>query len=377
MSRRSHSVPDHAEPPTSLVDVDRASAASRISRRALLHRAAFGASALAFAPSQAWAGEKRHSSSTMTPVIDAFEGRLIGKSRDALFVERWSSPVRVPVTPTTELWRGIDTSLGSFLEGDQVLVRTVDGLLTNAWANLVKVRGQITGQTSHGYEVTDEKMHSRVELVVDGGTKLRDAVTGSSVLLPALPVDTWVDAAGLRTDGGVIASNASYALPGSQNVVDLGKIDVTFSTDGPLVSFEYRQMASWFDCPNGAGRCRTCNTSNSGQLAWPALDTCGCCSPTCCDCAKNCLAQVYLSCGSGMIVADPCNPTVQAACVVVDCGPCNNKTCHTKCTTTTCTHTCTECGVTRPTPVVDLTKPTFTIFRNPASFGCMLANVKN
>ncbi len=375
LSLEGDSVP--VAPPREATPINSPSAASRISRRALLHSAVFGAGALAIGPSRAWAMGSPHSSATAPPLVDAFEGQLLGKGQDVLVVERWSSPVQVPVPSTAELWKGVDTSLGSFLEGDQVLVRTVDGVLTNAWANLVKVRGQITGQTSSGYEVWDEKKRTKAELVVDGGTTLKDAMTGSSVLMPSLPVDTWVDAAGLLTDGYVVASNASYALPEQQNNVDLGSIDVTFSNDGALLTFEYRQMASWFDCPNGAGRCGTCNTSNSGQLAWPALDTCGCCSTTCCDCAKNCLTQAYLSCGSGVIVTDPCNLNLQSSCVVVDCGPCNNTGCHARCTTTTCSHTCTQCGVTRSTPVVDMTKPSFAVFRNPASYGCMLANVKN
>jgi hypothetical protein len=75
-------------------------------------------------------------------------------------------------------------------------------------------------------------------------------------------------------------------------------------------------------------------------------------------------------------VTDPCTG-IYNGCAVVDCGPCNNQNCHSQCTNNTCNHTCTECGVTRPTPVIDLTIPTFTVFRNPAIYGCMLANVTN
>lgn len=345
--------------------------AARISRRALLQRAAFGAAAIGYAGLRvpgAWAG------SGTTDEIDAFEGVLMGVNPNNLVVERWGAPVQVPVTAAATFWKGGDTGIRAFQEGDQVLVRLVSGSLTNAWANLTKVRGEIAKGSRGSYIVVDDLTKDEILLTTDGSSALVDAVTATPTVPTSLPIGTWVDAAGLAVDGGIIVSNVRYALPDAEPIYLPRSPKITGAGSDAALSFEYRNMGSWFSCPTGAGRCGTCNTSNSSQVAWPALDTCGCCSTSCCDCAKNCMAQVYLSCGSQVVLYDACS-NIGNTCKIVDCGPCNNQSCHTRCTTVTCSHFCTECGGHETTPIVDLTKPTFAVFRNPAVYGCIEVRV--
>lgn len=346
---------------------------NRYTRRAALQRAALGAGGLAaaaYAPA-AWAG-----ASAPTATIDAFQGTLLGKSGASLVVERYGRPVSVPVGHATDLWKGGPTSIDGFIEGDNVLVRTVEGQTTNAWSNLLMVRGSVTGRTPEGYEVRDDHSGTTFEVVIDSRTKSEDAFGRLSVLPAHLPMDTWVHCVGLGVDGTILGSVARVGLPDAKPLpLRIEPPKVVYDSSGALLSFEYRQFASVYTCSTGAGRCGTCNTSNSSQLAWPALDTCGCCSGTCCDCAKNCLAQAYLTCGSSVIVTDPCT-LVSDSCHVVDCGPCNNTGCHT-CSPLTCGHTCTECGGTVSVPVVDLTMPTFAIFANITQRMCIRATVKN
>jgi hypothetical protein len=357
----------------------------RISRRSFLSRAAVGAAAMA-APgvlqtADGWAGVPEDVAMARGPggsVIRAFEGALVGLTESSLVLQVAGKETEVPATASATLWKGEDTGMGSFAVGDDVLVRTVDGGLTNAWANLIKVRGEITAAIPGGYEVLGGDGKS-IGVLFDGATRSEDALSSRPTVPGSLPLGSYLDVAGLRVDGYLRASTARYVTPGALEPQGSGApvaSDANASGPSPLVTFIYTNMASWFTCSTGAGRCGTCNTGNSSQLAWPALDTCGCCSGSCCDCAKNCMSQVYLSCGSCVIVKDPCT-NISNTCHVVDCGPCNNTSCAGSCSPNTCGHTCTECGVPRTTPVVDLTKPTFATFRNPASFGCMLANVMN
>lgn len=346
---------------------------NRYTRRAALQRAALGAGTLAAATytPRAWAG-----ASAPAGTIDAFQGTLLSKSSDSLVVERYGRPVTVAVGVATDLWKGGPTSLAGLIEGDDVLVRTVGAQTTNVWSNLAMVRGVVTGTTASGYEVQDDHAATSYEVVITSATKSEDAFGRMSVLPAKLPVGTWIHSVGLGMNGTILGAVARIGLPDTKPLpLRIDPPTVVYDAAGALVSFEYRQFASVFSCPTGAGRCATCNTSNSSQLAWPALDTCGCCTSTCCDCAKNCLAQAYLSCGSAVIVTDPCT-LISDSCNVVTCGPCNNQSCQT-CSPITCGHVCSECGGTISVPVVDLTMPTFAVFANITQRMCIRATVKN
>jgi hypothetical protein len=351
-------------------------ASAQLDRRTLLKRAALAAGAVALG-SAADAGRAFGGGIGPDGPIDAFEGSLLAVGPSTLVVERWNASVTLEVSALSTLWKGGDVPISSFKVGDTVLVRTVAGSLTDAWANLEKVRGTIIGATPRGYEVRDG--HGNLtEVVFSGTTRMEDAL-GKRQLPPARFDDgTWVDAAGLGVDGTIFSSIVRYQLPGTQpRAAKMVPPRVTYSEDR-ITSFEYRSFASWYSCCTGCGGCSSpkCNTSNSSQTAWPALSACGCCTGTCCDCAKNCLAQAYLSCGTAVIVTDPCT-NISNTCTIVDCGPCNNVSCKTCSPGPTCSHTCSICGGNPSPPIVDLTKPTFTVFRNPANYGCTLANVKN
>lgn len=343
-------------------------------RRSLLKRAALTAGAVALGAAADAAPAFAGGTGPDGP-IDAFEGLLLAMGADTLVVERWNAPVTLDVTSLATLWKGGDVAISAFNVGDSVLARTVAGNLTNAWANLVKVRGTIVGTTSRGYEVRDGDGHS-TEVIFSGATKMEDALGRRQLPPAAFENGTWVDAAGLGVDGTIFSSILRYQLPGAQAAAaQMEPARVNYSANR-VTSFEYRSFASWFDCPTNAGACKTCNTSNSSQTAWPAMSACGCCTTTCCDCAKNCLAQAYLSCGTNVIVTDPCT-NISNTCAIVSCGPCNNVSCNTCSPGPVCSHHCAICGGNPTPPIVDLTKPTFAVFRDPSLYGCTLANVKN
>ncbi len=58
--------------------------------------------------------------------------------------------------------------------------------------------------------------------------------------------------------------------------------------------------------------------------------------------------------------------------MIVDCGPCMS---NCGCSTNVCGHVCDYCGLSRTHPVVDLTKPTFTVFYDPSKVMCFPAKV--
>src|SRR5690606_6006927 len=122
-------------------------------------------------------------------------------------------------------------------------------------------------------------------------------------------------------------------------------------------------------------RCGTCSTTRSDQAAWPAMDSCGCCSSRCCDCSVGCKDQVRIACGKDVTVVDPCSGRSRIV-YIADCGPCQKASC-AGCSPEVCGRSCSNCGITRYTPVIDLTKPTFIAFGyDPAVRGCFPCTVR-
>jgi hypothetical protein len=85
----------------------------------------------------------------------------------------------------------------------------------------------------------------------------------------------------------------------------------------------------------------------------------------------NCLALAIASCGHHVQVTDACSGKYHDT-VIADCGPCMS-TCN--CSINVCNHTCSLCGKSSTHPIVDLTKPTFAVFRDPNNYGCFPAKV--
>ncbi len=95
------------------------------------------------------------------------------------------------------------------------------------------------------------------------------------------------------------------------------------------------------------------------------MDRCGSCSRSCCDCSSGCRNQVYLSCNSQVMVKDLCTGTSRQI-TIVDCGPNQNQYCTAGCGWPDCLR--------YSTPIIDLTRPTFAWFHDPAQ-GCFSCEV--
>ncbi len=364
-----------------------------LNRRDFLRSAVFGIAATAI-PRGALASTPV-SDTSPSDDVDCFEGSLIGASAASIDVQADDGVRLVPVGAATTVWKGGETNLGSLVPGDDVLVRVVGGTLDRAWANLGIEKGFVAGTAPGGYVLTvnNGDLAQDILLAVDDSTRWQDAISGQDTTWPAdFPPGTWVQASGLAVADGLRAALLRYVLPGTapaQSPVTPGPDKVRKVPLGPLAlcNVTYSGIASLFDCANGKGRCVTCNTSNSAQLAWPHQDTCGNCA-LCCDCSATCKNQTLKSCGDNVSVVDVCSH-VQRNCTIVDCGPCQKcKTCSScncstgggccpstnaccgacgNCNICVCSHGSTIC-VSRTGPVVDLTRPTFTVFRDPTQF---------
>jgi hypothetical protein len=269
----------------------------------------------------------------------------------------------VAVGSSATLWRGGEQPLGALRAGDRVLVRLESGELGRAWANLTRWRGTAIEKTDGGF-VGGMNARPAVDIVTNERTRYEDAFTGDRGTSAGVAIERGIDVIGRDLDGAIEASLIRYESGPAPALK--ATLPVTPDIQCRLT---YNGIASWFVCSGGSGRCGTCSTSRSDQTAWPAFDRCGCCNSSCCDCAKNCLAQWYLPCGYGVEVADVCTGRIKDV-FIADCGPCNNQSCAS--CPVTCSHSCGGCS-TRTTPVVDLTKPTFAYFRDPASNGCFPA----
>lgn len=176
-----------------------------------------------------------------------------------------------------------------------------------------------------------------------------------------------LDIIGEAIPEGVRASRIELIPVAGEYLVDTPEEEsrVEHAPDGPYSIYTYTGYASWFNCPTGAGRCGSCNTSRSDQCAWLALDTCGSCSWSCCDCSRGCKNQIYLWCGKDVKVIDLCQSKSRTV-YIADCGP--NQISY-------CSRRCNDCKG-RTSPVIDLTRPTFAYFYDPATRGCFSCKVE-
>ncbi|MGH7862026.1 MAG: hypothetical protein ACREOS_07250 [Candidatus Dormibacteraceae bacterium] len=357
---------------------------SAVGRRRFLQRAVMGALAVPLTPSLL--NPLVPSEQGGKPNIEIISGILAASSMSSVDITTNGQHRRITLATNAAIWKGGETTPASLRNGDDVMIRIVNpaGTAVRLWANLSRVRGVVVGWDKGGYVVQTggngtPKQNLLLELSPQAtfGDAANYAVTGAN---PSLAIGFGVDAIGEQIPGGIRAT-LLYFAPGSPSGPALpqkprtdGTAKIQRVSNGPLTMcyYSYNGYASWFDCANGAGRCTTCDTSNQYQLAWPALDTCGCCSVTCCDCSKNCVNQVYLSCGSHVNVSDACSSN-KLGCTVVSCGPCQEANC-SGCTPARCGASCSDCaGYTNN--IVDLTKPTFAYFYDPATRGCFSCSV--
>ncbi len=195
---------------------------TRMNRRLLLQRAALGAAAVS---SLARVAPAKGAAMPNGATIDAFEGRLLSKSGSTLLVQRGASEESVTVTPAATLWKGSDDTLAAFSEGDDILVRLVNGQLTNAWANLIMLRGTIEGSVRGGYEAVDDRSRARMQLVTDGRSALENALTGGPVMPASLPAGTWVQAAG-SIDSSPLSTRVLHMPAVAAHVTPLNRINL-------------------------------------------------------------------------------------------------------------------------------------------------------
>jgi hypothetical protein len=351
--------------------------ASAFSRRDFLSAAALGAATyVAAGPTASFASASDGLISTAN--IDAFEGVLRGFAQGTFEIDTGYGVRQVVALASSTFWKGGETSWNSFALGDSVLVRTVDGQLDRAWANLTRLRGQVVSGGSSGNLTValDDSGNEKVVVAAPNTASFVDSFT-ATVGRVSLPPTTGIDVIGLQTPTGLVASVIGYGLPGATPVQSPQPSPtitqaVAAAPDVLMCTYTYNHFASWFTCGTGLGRCGTCNTSNSSQCAWPSQETCGCCTSSCCDCDHGCVTLAVAGCGHHVQVTDACSSKYRDT-VIADCGPCLS-TCGCS-GTSVCGHTCSLCGKSRTHPVVDLTKPTFAVFRDPASFGCFPAAV--
>jgi hypothetical protein len=298
---------------------------------------------------------------------------------------------KIQIPDGIPVWKGRERPLSALTRGDELMIRLhiPSGMALRLWANLTRVQGVVTRVLPGGYELRTGGPHSaprnlRLELgeevlVADWLTERpRDAsalrleegdfvdVIGERILEGIQGTRIWVHPA---RQAGMVSSPT-----GSPPAAD--RVEV--SPNG-LCWYIYTGYAGWFDCPTGAGRCGTCNLSRSDQGAWPAMDTCGCCTWNCCDCSRNCKNQIYLACGKDVVVYDQCSAKVRTV-YIANCGPCQRANCILDCVpnhpdTDLCNRSCADCRGGRAA-IIDLTKPTFTYFYDPAQRGCFSCEVQ-
>lgn len=355
---------------------------SRLSRRNFLSSAALGAAYVAARPpiSFASSGVSPSVAPVSTANVDAFEGVLRSFSKGTFEIETGGVVSQVVALSGSTFWKGGETSGDRFSVGDSVLVRTVNGQLDRAWANLIQASGTVVAGGSDGVRIAlDDHGTNQLAVALPSTTDFRDVFTGQATRV-ALPPSTSVNVVGLETPSGLVASAIRYQLPGAQPQLQPTQPSVTVtqavsaSPDVLMCTFTYNHFVSFFSCPTGQGACGTCNTSNSSQCAWPAQDTCGCCAHNgCgCDCAHGCVTLAIAGCGHHVNVTDACSGKVRDT-VIADCGPCMNSC---GCSLNVCGHVCDLCGLSRTHPIVDLTKPTYSIFRDPSQVMCFPAKVQ-
>jgi hypothetical protein len=284
---------------------------------------------------------------------------------------------RLAFNGNTSFWKGGEITPYALAKGDEVMIRALvpRGLALRVWSNLSRVGGVVVRVAEKGYVLGVSDLHTsegELMLEISERTLFGDYMTHSSIGKDkgVISEGDYLDAIGERIPEGLRTTLVyHHAERGTSRHQPVPQVEVAGQKriSPEYTKYYYLGYAGWFNCPTGAGRCGTCSTSSSRQTAWPALDTCGCCSWNCCDCSKGCKNQVYLWCGKWMEVSDICQGKTRWV-YIVDCGPCQKANCG-GCSPELCSRQCSDCrgyyGA-----VIDLTKPTFAWFYDPAYRGC-------
>ena len=343
--------------------------ANDASRRDFLKSAALGLTGLALAPG-VLDYMARSSLAFAGPVsgfndIRAFEGVLGSVGSGYIDLTVAGASHRLPVTSSTNYWRGGTTSLSALAIGDSVLVRLApDYSVDFAWANLDRVVGVSAGRSADGFIVHHSPGDRGTAVSFSSNANYErwgSGTTAADANARAGEPGTVIDAIGLRrSDGSLIATTVAVYDPGGAPAFTN---TATAAGAAAAADPQYKGRVTWFNCGNGAGACGTCNTSKSNQAAWPNLGGH-------CEFSVGCLNQGQLACGSSFTLYD-CSQNAHGM-VIVDCGPCQNcsafpQICHSACST---------CSQNPAGTICDLTKPSFSVYRNPAVYGCFTGTAK-
>jgi hypothetical protein len=349
---------------------------SRLRRRRFLQGAVLGAAAAPLTPALAAAA----AGPTEGEQPQIIGGRLVSLSQGGdLEVEDGTGRRVMQLTAATSIWKGGESLPAALRPGDDLMVKWLpgDGLALRVWSNLTRVEGVVRSAGRSRLVLRFERpnrTHYDVAVEVARDALFGDFTTQSLGGGRTVSKGMYADVIGEALPDGRVRGTLLYVHDGSAGqAAPAGPQAQAPAADGGAALATYSGNATWFACSSGAGRCGTCSTSRSDQAAWPALDTCGCCGSSCCDCSRGCKNQVYLRCGSAASVTSVCNSRTKTV-YVADCGPCQRANCG-GCSPDLCGRGCSDCrGYTGV--VIDLTRPTFAAFGyDPAVRGCFSCTV--
>jgi hypothetical protein len=360
-------------------------------KRRFLGRALGAFGAFAIGPRLRSVISPLHPSPSSLGEIEVLAGSLRAFTDDEVEIETLAGLRKIRIPNGISVWKGGERPLSALTRGDELMIRlhVPSGTALRLWANLTRVQGVVTRVIPGGYELRTGGLYNaprtlRLELgeEVSVADWLTERPRDASPL--RLEEGDFVDVIGERIPEGIRGTRI-WVHPARQVERLSSPADSLPAADrievGPngLCWYIYTGYAGWFDCPTGAGRCGTCNLARSDQAAWPAMDTCGCCTWNCCDCSRNCKNQIYLACGKDVVVYDQCSTKVRTV-YIASCGPCQRANCIPDCVpnhpdTDLCNRSCADCRGGRAA-IIDLTKPTFAYFYDPVRRGCFSCEVR-
>lgn len=352
----------------------------RINRRKFLQNAALGIGTVSltlFTPKvyQAQAYEYEY---------DVYGGLLVGKGDNWIEIQENDQTRKIFTDPNTFFWKGGETFINSLNIGDEIITRAtlVSNTAIKVWSNITRYKGHVIKETKGGYILKIKTKNNSEELellaAIDENTLFGDPevdlIPEKKKISEHLKIDDFVDIIGETTTDGILATTIIHRPetknPSSSKSKTKLQVAASSSIVGPNTIWVYTGHSNWYDCATGAGGCAgSCNISNSYQTAYPSTGTCrGSCAGSCCDCTSNCYSMAFKSCQNTVIVRDRCY-TKSRTVTIVDCGPNVNNYCSQGCGYPNCSNL--------TPPIIDLTKPTFTYFRDPnAGWGCFSCDVE-
>jgi hypothetical protein len=347
---------------------------SSLSRRKFLQSAALGMVAINLTPLT-----RAISKSDPELSIDVISGNIAAIGDTWIDIEQMNDIHRIQIDSNTYFWKGGVVYPNALSIGDDLVARILihNMLALKLWSNLTRLRGQVTAFNQNGY-IIDTRGHGSARQIFIGfnektliGNPAFDKVPERKNKAYIISINDDIDVIGEKTLDGILATTIVHRQTPNDSETSksvLMKKEDQLSTRsgiGPDATCTTYGHANWFDCPTGHGGCGTCNSSNAYQTAWPSIDVQGCrgrCASDCCDCARNCISIPFKSCGNSVTVYDQCTSKSRTV-SIVDCGPNVTAYCSQNCGYPNCSNS--------PPPIIDLTKPTFTYFRDPdAGWGC-------